>query len=418
MAGIKAPSATLALEDGAVFYGAAFGAPADGYGEVCFNTSMSGYQEILSDPSYAGQMVCMTAPHIGNVGVNPADMESARVWCGGYIVRELSPQPSNFRAVGTLDAFLKQWGVPGISGIDTRKLTKHLRDHGAKRGVLLQGRVAKAAAVARAKASPDYDGVDWVAKVSTTKAYEWIQGLESGIPGVTAPEMNLVGWGLGAGKEARKKGGPRGRPYTVVAIDCGIKFNILRNLVSHGCKVRVVPARTKAFEILALKPDGVFLSNGPGDPNAVGYVVETVRRLAQARVPLFGICLGHQMLTLAFGGRMGKLKFGHRGGNQPVGDRSTGRVEVTSQNHGYATVPGSLPSRAVQVSHSGLNDQVIEGLAHRSLPVFSVQYHPEASPGPHDANYLFGRFLKLMASRRPTPPPRSQRFPLAWGKGA
>jgi carbamoyl-phosphate synthase small subunit len=410
---IKKQPATLALEDGAVFYGLAFGALRDGFGEACFNTSMSGYQEILTDPSYAGQLVCMTYPHIGNTGVNSQDMESRKVWAGGLIVRELPTKPSNFRSQGSLDAFLKSFGVPGIAGVDTRLLTKHLRDRGAKRAVLLQGRVAPAVAAAKAKASPAYDGVDWVARVSAPEAYAWTEPLTSGIPDIGPPELDLVDKGLGGRGPGSAKAGSR---MHVVAVDCGIKFNILRNLVSRGCRVTVVPARSGAQEILDLKPDGVFLSNGPGDPNAVAHVAATVRDLLAARTPIFGICLGHQMLTLAFGGRMGKLKFGHRGGNQPVGDRASGRVEITSQNHGFATVPGTLPGAAVLVSHKGLNDQVIEGLSHRRLPVFSVQYHPEASPGPHDANHLFGRFVEVMRTRRVAPQPLNKKFPAAWGK--
>ncbi len=390
--------ATLALEDGALFYGTAFGAAKDGYGEVCFNTSMTGYQEVFTDPSYAGQMVCMTYPHIGNVGVNPEDMESTRPWFGGAIVRELCPAPSNFRARGTLDAFLKHWGVPGIAGIDTRALTKHLRDKGAKRGVILPGRVDKAQALRRAKASPDYDGVDWVAKVSTRRPYEWSKPLESGIPGIPAPELGLVDRGL---KSRAASSRPQGKRFHVVALDCGIKQNILRNLVSHGCRVTVVPASTSARAILGMKPDGVFLSNGPGDPNALPYIVGNVKQIVASRTPTFGICLGHQMLTLAFGGKMGKLKFGHRGGNQPVRDQSTGKVEITSQNHGFCTGQGSIKDKDVVVGHLGLNDQVVEGLSHKKLPVFSVQYHPEASPGPHDANYLFSRFTDMMRSGKP-----------------
>jgi carbamoyl-phosphate synthase small subunit len=405
--------ATLATEDGLVFYGTAFGAAVDSYGEVCFNTSMSGYQEILTDPSYAGQMVCMTYPHIGNVGVNKQDMESRKVWCGGFIVRELTDAPANFRSQASLDAFLKAWGVPGIAGIDTRKLTKHLRDKGAKRGVILAGKVDAKKAVAKAKASPAYEGVDWVAKVTTPKAYEWTEPLSSGMKGIEAPELDLVDKGL-KGREAK---GPK-RSYRVVAIDCGIKFNILRNLVSQNCRVFVVPARTRAEDILALKPDGVFLSNGPGDPNAVTYVAKTVQQLIAKKVPLFGICLGHQMLTLAFGGKMAKLKFGHRGGNQPVGDKATGRVEITSQNHGFATVKGTLPKSIACVSHAGLNDQVIEGLCHKKLPVFSVQYHPEASPGPHDSNYLFRRFTQMMRTQKPVPQPMTKLFPKVWGTHA
>ena len=407
-----APFATLALEDGLVLYGRAFGASKDSFGEACFNTSMSGYQEILTDPSYAGQMICMTYPHIGNTGINPADMESKRVWAGGFIVRELTRSPSNFRSKETLDAFLKRQGVPGIQGVDTRKLTKHLRDKGAKRGVILQGRVSAKEAVAKAQASPSYDGVDWVSKVSTAKPYHWTQGLDSGIPHTAPPELGLVDKGL----NRRRVAGPaRKSKYKVVAIDCGIKYNILRNLVSHGCDVWVLPAKATAAEILAHNPDGVFLSNGPGDPNAVGYVAKTVRQLIDKKTPLFGICLGHQMLTLAFGGQMAKLKFGHRGGNQPVGDKASGRVEITSQNHGFATVKGSLKDKNVLLSHMGLNDQVVEGLCHRHLPVFSVQYHPEASPGPHDANYLFNRFIDLMATKKPVAVPGGEKRPAVWG---
>jgi carbamoyl-phosphate synthase small subunit len=408
---MKKTFATLALEDGEVFYGTSFGALVNGHGEACFNTSMSGYQEILTDPSYAGQMVCMTYPHIGNVGVNPTDMESKRIWAGGFIVREVTDKPSNFRAKETLDAFLKRFKVPGIVGIDTRRLTKHLRDKGAKRGVLLQGRVSNKDAIAKAKASPPYDGVDWVAQVSTPKPYHWTQGLDSGIPGLAPPELDLVDKGLkGRGPVQVPK-----KKFKVVAIDCGIKFNILRNLVSHGCDVWVLPAKASVAEILAHQPDGVFLSNGPGDPNAVPYVAKTVAQLIEKKIPLFGICLGHQMLTLAFGGQMKKLKFGHRGGNQPVGDKASGKVEITSQNHGFATVKGSLRDKGVILSHMGLNDQVVEGLCHRTLPVFSVQYHPEASPGPHDANYLFKRFIQLMATKKPVAVPADKKRPAVWG---
>jgi carbamoyl-phosphate synthase small subunit len=397
---IKQKFATLALEDGAVFYGSAFGADKGGYGETCFNTSMTGYQEILTDPSYAGQMVCMTYPQIGNVGVNDLDMESKQAWPGGFIVRELCPVPSNFRSKDSLDNFLKKQGVPGISGIDTRALTKRLRDFGAKRGVILRGRVAKAEAVKRAQQSPPYVGVDWVTRVSTTKPYAWTKGLEAGIPNVAVAEAGLVDRGLKGAAGASRLRTRSSKKFNVIALDCGIKYNILRNLVSQGCKVTVLPANSSARAILSLKPDGVFLSNGPGDPNALPTIVGNVRQLIQARVPIFGICLGHQMLTLALGGKMGKLKFGHRGGNQPVGDQSTRKVEITSQNHGFATIKGSFKDKDVVLSHMGLNDAVVEGLSHKKLPLFSVQYHPEASPGPHDANYLFGRFMTLMEKQK------------------
>jgi carbamoyl-phosphate synthase small subunit len=280
--------------------------------------------------------------------------------------------------------------------------------------VLLQGKVDAKKAVAKAKASPAYDGVDWVAKVTTPRAYRWKEKLNSGMDKIAPPELDLVDKGL----KGRHSGpaAKRAKPWRVVAIDCGIKYNILRNLVSQGCEVYVVPAQTRAQDILAFQPDGVFLSNGPGDPNAVTYVAATVKKLIAAKTPIFGICLGHQMLTLAFGGKMGKLKFGHRGGNQPVGDRASGRVEVSSQNHGFATVHGTLPKGLVSVSHNGLNDQVIEGLCHSKLPVFSVQYHPEASPGPHDSNYLFRRFTEMMRTKKPVLQPKKGTYPAAWGK--
>ena len=388
--------ATLALEDGTVFYGIAFGLLGDGYGEVCFNTSMSGYQEILTDPSYAGQMVCMTYPHIGNVGVNPLDMESRRPWVGGFIIRELSPQARNFRAKDTLDSFLKKWKIPGIAGIDTRALTKRLRDKGAQRGVILKGKISAKAAARKAFNSPSYVGVDWASKVSTDKPYHFGAGLESGMPNIAPPELGLVDVGFRAVRKKEKK-----KLYTVVAIDCGIKINILRNLIDAGCDVHVLPTDSTVDEAMALKPDGVFLSNGPGDPRAVKPVIACVKELLAKKVPIFGICLGHQMLTLALGAKIKKLKFGHRGGNQPVKDLLTGKVEITSQNHGFAADAASFKGKPVFVSHLGLNDGVCEGLIHKTLPVFSVQYHPEASPGPHDANYLFTRFTQMMRTRRP-----------------
>ena len=391
----KENMATLALEDGTVYYGQAFGAKKDGYGEVCFNTSMSGYQEVLTDPSYAGQIVCMTYPHIGNVGVNKTDMESARSWVGGFVVRELTDMPSNFRSQQTLEAFLEKHEVSGIRGIDTRGLTRHLRDKGAKKGMILAGRISPAQAVKKVKASPSYVGTDWVSRVSTKKIYQWTEELKSGLPGTPPPETGLVDFGL-KNRTGFKKSLRR---YRVVAVDCGIKYNILRNLVSRGCDVTVVPAVTSAEEIMAMKPNGVFLSNGPGDPRALTYIVDTVKKLI-GQVPIFGICLGHQMLTLALEGEMYKLKFGHRGGNQPVGDLATRKVEITSQNHGFAANIKSFKDKNVQIGHLSLNDQVCEGLVHKKEAVFSVQYHPEASPGPHDSNYLFGRFMELMRTKK------------------
>jgi len=389
----KRNPATLALEDGTLFEGWSFGAPVDGSGEVCFNTSMSGYQEILTDPSYAGQMVCMTYPHMGNYGVNDLDMESMAPWVGGFIVRELTPSPSNFRSHASLESFLLKHQIPGIAGIDTRGLTRLLRDKGAQRGVILQGRVDKARALKKVKASPSYEGTDWVQKVSTVRPYAWALGLDSGLVGIEPPESALV-------MPSRNKGhkpklAKPGKPFKVVAIDCGIKRNILRNLVSAGCQVTVVPAATPSRSILGYDPDGIFLSNGPGDPQAVPYVAQTVRELIGKR-PIFGICLGHQMLALALSGKTYKLKFGHRGGNQPVMDLATRKVEITSQNHGFAVDPKSFKDRGVVLSHINLNDSTSEGLEYGKGKLFSVQYHPEASPGPHDANYLFHRFNDLM----------------------
>jgi carbamoyl-phosphate synthase small subunit len=387
----KPNPATLALEDGTLFRGTSFGAAVDGYGEVCFNTSMAGYQEILTDPSYAGQMVCMTYPHMGNYGVNDLDMESVKPWVGGFIVREFTALPSNFRSASSLDQFLKKNNIPGIAGVDTRALTKHLRDHGAKRGMILQGYLDPAKAARKAKDSPKYVGVDWVSRVTTSKPYEWTKGLESGIPDIPPSELALNS------RSRRPEAGGRGpkKRFRVVALDCGIKQNILRNLVSVGCQVTVVPASTSSREILSRNPDGIFLSNGPGDPEALPYVVQTVREVMGKR-PIFGICLGHQMLGLALGGKTFKLKFGHRGGNQPVMDLGTRKVEITSQNHGFAVDPSSFRDHSVVQSHINLNDRTSEGLSCERKRLFSVQYHPEASPGPHDANYLFSRFVELM----------------------
>jgi carbamoyl-phosphate synthase small subunit len=340
-------------------------------------------------------MVCMTYPHIGNYGVNELDMESVKPWCGGFIVRELTPRPSNFRSQGSLEDFLAKHGIPGIRGIDTRGLTRLLRDKGAQRGMILQGRVDRPKAVKKVRESPAYIGTDWVARVTTRKPYKWSQGLESGIPGAMAPELNLVGIG-GKGEGRRAKGDNKKRRYKVIAIDCGIKRNILRNLVSAGCEVTVVPAQAAPREILGHNPDGIFISNGPGDPEALPYLTRTVSELIGRR-PMFGICLGHQMLGLASGGRTFKLKFGHRGGNQPVMDLATRKVEITSHNHGFAVDPKSLKGKdAPRLSHINLNDKTCEGLTCLEKKWFSVQYHPEAGPGPHDANYLFQRFIDLM----------------------
>jgi carbamoyl-phosphate synthase small subunit len=367
--------AVLALEDGRVFRGRGGGAPGERFGEVVFNTSLSGYQEILTDPSYAGQIVIFTYPHIGNYGTNPLDSEAGRPYAEGLVVRELSQLASNWRSVGEVSEFLAGYGVPVISDIDTRALVRHIRSYGAMRGVLSTVDRDEARLVAKAKASPSMVGLDLASRVTTQTRYEWAE-----------PSQDI------------RRAEPSTRPparFRVVAYDYGIKQNILRRLVDVGCQVTVVPARTPASEVLGLKPDGVFLSNGPGDPEPVEYAARAVRDLA-GRVPIFGICLGHQIIGLALGGKTYKLKFGHHGGNHPVLNLETQKVEITAQNHGFAVDPDSLKASEVALTHMNLNDQTLEGLRHKSLPLFSVQYHPEASPGPHDSGYLFERFVKLM----------------------
>jgi carbamoyl-phosphate synthase small subunit len=352
--------ALLALESGLTFEGEAFGAPGEVEGEVVFNTSMSGYQEILTDPSYRGQLVCMTYPHIGNYGVNKEDVESRRVFLAGFIVRELSKAHSNWRASEGLDAYLARQGVPGIEGVDTRALTLHLREKGAQKAVLSTKDLDPENLVRKARASRGIVGVDLVKEV-LQDPFDW-----------------------------NAKGTLR-----VVAIDSGIKLNILRELGSRGCRVRVLPATASAEDILAAKPHGLFLSNGPGDPETLEYLVRTVRGLV-GKLPIFGICLGHQVLGLALGGRTFKLKFGHHGANHPVKNLDTGRVAITAQNHGFAVDPDSIPGGEVRMTEVNLNDGTCEGMEHRRLPVFSVQYHPEASPGPHDARHHFDKFVKMM----------------------
>lgn len=376
--------ALLALADGTVFEGTSFGASGEASGEVVFNTSMTGYQEILTDPSYCGQMVAMTYPEIGNVGVNSEDVESGKPFVQGFIVKEYWDSPSNWRAQQSLGQYLRAHGIPGIQGIDTRALVRHIRTHGAQEAVISTVDLDCASVVAKARALPGLVGRDLVQEVTCAVPYDADEGT----------------WTLGEGytkrpageSSSRARGGSRRMPL-VVAYDFGIKRNILRSLVSLGCRVRVVQATTSAKEALALRPRGIFLSNGPGDPD-VGPYAGIVRDLI-GKKPIFGICLGHQILGLALGGRTYKLKFGHHGGNQPVMDLTTRKVEITAQNHGFAVDVESLQGRA-ELTHVNLNDQTVEGLAHAEMPIFSVQYHPEASPGPHDAHYLFRRFLEMM----------------------
>ena len=377
--------AALALEDGTVYVGDSFGGTGTASGEVCFNTSMTGYQEILTDPSYRGQILCMTAPQIGNHGVNPADIESGGVQMAGFVVREASRIASNFTATGTLSDYLAAAGVIGLTGIDTRALVRRLRIRGAMTGVVSTEILDPEELVRVARASPALVGRDLVAEVMPRQRREWTDALDADALPLVQPTTGGVMPSVG--RPAAEK--------HVVALDYGMKWNIARHLVSSGCRVTVLPGRASAAEVLALGPDGVFLSNGPGDPEVLGYCVDTVRGLV-GKVPMFGICLGHQLLGLACGGRTFKLKFGHRGANQPVLDRLRDRVEITSQNHGFAVDEASLPAD-VEVTHVNLNDGTVEGLRHRTLPAFSVQYHPEAASGPHDAAHLFQRFHDLMA---------------------
>jgi carbamoyl-phosphate synthase small subunit len=353
--------AILALESGLVLRGEAFGAPGESTGEVVFNTAMTGYQEIITDPSYRGQMVCMTYPLIGNYGINDEDVESRKVFLSGFIVKELSRVVSNWRASKSLGQYLEEQGVTGIQGIDTRALTVHLRERGAMRAVLSTEDLNPESLLKKARAARGTSGIDLVKEVAEIESYPW----------------------EGSGR------------YHVVAVDSGVKYNILRSLASRGCRVTVVPPTTSAKAILDLQPDGLFLSNGPGDPEAVGYLIETVKKLIP-KLPIFGICLGHQILGQALGGRTFKLKFGHHGANHPVMDLDTKKVEITSQNHNYCVDVESMPQRSVRMTHVNLNDNTCEGMEHLEYPVFSVQYHPEAAPGPHDSAYLFDKFISNM----------------------
>jgi carbamoyl-phosphate synthase small subunit len=368
-------NAVLALEDGTFFRGTSVGATGETRGEVVFNTSMTGYQEVLTDPSYAGQIVTMTSVQIGNYGVSGEDVESARPQVAGFIVRESSPVASNWRADRTLSEYLAKNGIVAIADIDTRALTRKLRSSGVMRGVIATGSVDPAELADKAKAIPQMEGTDLVKEVTCKVPYDWAAGSDADDPNfVVAPE-----------RRAKTR-------LTIAAYDLGIKMNILRRLAAHNCDVRVFPATTPAKELLGMKPDGVFLSNGPGDPAALPYVIDNVKQLVASDTPVFGICLGHQVLGHAMGGKTFKLKFGHRGGNHPVKNLSTNHVEITSQNHGFAVDPESLPGD-VKVTHLNLYDGTVEGLRHIDKKVFCVQYHPEASPGPHDADYLFRQFL-------------------------
>lgn len=383
--------AILALEDGRYFEGESFGAQGTRTGEICFNTSMSGYQEVLTDPSYRGQIVAMTYPLIGNYGINPLDDESNEPHVRGFVVEELCEVPSNWRSRQSLNDYLKQYNIPGIQGIDTRALTKHLRTLGAMRSVITTEVGSVEEAVKLARESNAMSGSDFVKEVTTKSIYTWDP--ESQLSrqwDIPSPSQNREGGADGAFhplEDARNH---------IIAYDFGMKRNILRGLRQSGFHVTVVPATTSAADVLARKPDGVFLSNGPGDPAALGYIHQEVKQLI-GKTPVFGICLGHQILGHAYGGKTFKLKFGHRGGNQPVKDLRSGKVSITSQNHGFAIDPASLPSN-VEVTHINLNDGTVEGMRHREAPVFSVQYHPEAAPGPNDAKYFFDEFAKLIDS--------------------
>ena len=439
--------AVLALEDGRVFNGRAAGARTRRGGEVVFNTSHTGYQEVFTDPSYAGQIVCLTYPHIGNVGANSDDQESSKPYIEGLIVRDFSPISSNWRSTESAQQYLERYGVPVIWDIDTRALVRHLRQVGALRGIVSTDGTAAEQLVAEARALPTMAGQELASRVTSPKVYAWSQGsIDLAAPiaaataasanagarvssghdfsraeknalrsGVSTPEGRLGGRSFSSDKSAPEKQGASAKSasrskldreaadaksqHRVVAYDFGIKQNILRLLVDHGCEVTVVPAQTSAEDVLALKPHGVFLSNGPGDPEPVGYAIENIRKLL-GRVPIFGICLGHQLCGLALGGRTFKLKFGHHGSNHPVKNLLTQKVEITAQNHGFCVDPESLPSSDVEITHVNLNDHTNEGMRHRTLPLFSVQYHPEASPGPHDARYLFDDFMAMMNGGR------------------
>jgi len=370
--------AKLALENGTIFTGESFGADTEVTGEVVFNTSITGYQEILTDPSYAGQIVTMTYPLIGNYGINPDDLESAKPQVAGFVVKEYFDFYSNFRATNSLGAWLAANNIVGIQGIDTRMLTKIIRTTGAMRGIISTVEDEDENLVRKARKSPEMSGLDLATVVTTASPYSW-------------DEVDRTPFALATQAKVRTNG----RRWNVVVYDYGVKRNILRRLASYGCKLTVVPSKFSAEEVLAMNPDGIFLSNGPGDPAAVRYAIQNIKRLL-GKKPIFGICLGHQLLGLALGGRTFKLKFGHRGANHPVKNLLNNEIEITSQNHGFAVDPASLDPTVIEVTHVNLNDGTNEGFRHREFPLFSVQYHPEASPGPHDSDYLFAQFIEMM----------------------
>ena len=398
--------AILALEDGRIFSGRAAGARTRRGGEVVFNTSLTGYQEVFTDPSYAGQIVCLTYPHIGNVGANPDDQESVKPYIEALIVRDFSPIASNWRSSESAQQYLERQSVPVIWDIDTRALVRHLRQVGALRGIVSTDGTPAEQLIAEARALPTMAGQELASRVTSPKIYSWSEGsidlaeplsaaaaAGAGASGVRSLDSESLSLDFTKAEKAAREEGKR--PHRVVAYDFGIKQNILRLLVDHCCDVTVVPAQTSAEDVLAMKPAGIFLSNGPGDPEPIDYAVKNIRKLI-GRVPIFGICLGHQLCGLALGGKTFKLKFGHHGSNHPVKNLLTQKVEITAQNHGFCVDPESLPSSDVEITHMNLNDGTNEGMRHRSLPLFSVQYHPEASPGPHDARYLFDDFIKMM----------------------
>ncbi|MEO8574162.1 MAG: glutamine-hydrolyzing carbamoyl-phosphate synthase small subunit [Pyrinomonadaceae bacterium] len=370
--------AILVLEDGRTFDGASFGADGETFGEMVFNTSMSGYQEILTDPSYAGQIVCMTYPLIGNYGVNETDVESRRPWVEGFVVREASRIRSNWRATESLDEYLKRNNIVGIEHVDTRALVRHIRDKGAMRAGISTVDTDPKSLLEKILASPEMAKRELASFVTIEKSYEYR----------TTPDQ----------ASESDDDESKIQTYHIVAYDFGVKTNSLREFAKFGCRVTVVPANTTASDVMALKPDGVFLSNGPGDPSSMQGVIDEIKKLTETQTPIFGICLGHQLIGSAFGGETYKLKFGHRGGNQPIKDLTTGKIEIASHNHGFAVNADSLPAD-LEITHVNLNDNTVAGLRHKSLPVFSVQYHPESAPGPHDSEYLFKRFIELMTKR-------------------